>query len=257
MKAYRTLGISVLILMGVFLLRPADPAFSQQRPGIRPFISAPEGCSYSEPIDTENVYSFTKSQIQALSFGRAGDRASLRALAGGDALIQQLARTIADLRQAQIEDTCAGLVLSPYTNSKIESIATSAKYLSFAYDELGKMTNDMLGVTMQASMQKSGGASRSQLSELRGRRQEILQNMTDALTVSLSLLVDQNHKDPEGKPDRLILTHAQRISLLDYLQLQFPTLSDEKSTAASDDFLKQAALVQSYLKLGAVTAIPK
>ena len=258
MKAGGTLAISVLMSACILTVTPANEAFSQVRPGIHTFVTPPEGCSYSEQVETENVYSFTRAQIQALSFARAGERASLRALAGGDALVDQLAKTIADLRQAQIEVTCAGFILSPYAGSKNESIATAAKYLSFAYEELGKMSNEMLGITMQASMQrKVGGSTRVQLSDLRDRRQEIMRNMTDALNVSLSLLVDRSHTDSEGKPDRLILTREQRISLRDYLHSQFPTLSDEKPAEPSDDFIKQAALIRSYLNLGTVTAIPK
>lgn len=226
-------------------------AQAQTRPGIRPFVKTPEGCSYSEPVETENLYTFTRTQIQALAFAQAGEGGGLRALAGGEALFEQMAKTMTDLRQAQIDDTCAGFILSPYADSKNKSIATTAKYLAFAYGELGKMTNEMMGIAMRASMQrKSGGAStRSQLSDLRGRRQEILKNMADALNLSLSLLVDQSHTDAEGKPDRLILTHTQKISLLDYLHSRFPTLSYEKATGYSD-FITQAALIESFLNLG-------
>ncbi len=247
-----------LALLSIVLLMSAGEAFSQQRPGGRMFVTPPEGCSVSDPVETENLYSFTMAQIQALSFAHVGERVSLRALAGVDGLIEQMPKTMADLRQAQIDDTCAGFILSPYTNSKNETVATAAKYLAFAYDELGKMTNEMLGITMQASVHgKSAGVStRSQLSELKGKRQEILQNMTDALNLSLSLLVDRSHTDPEGKSDRLILTHAQKISLMDYLRSEFPTLSYEKAIGHSD-FVKQAALIESYLNLETVPITSK
>ncbi|HYK90201.1 MAG TPA: hypothetical protein VE398_15605 [Acidobacteriota bacterium] len=247
MEAGRTLGIRAPLLIAFVIAISAGTVCAQQRPGIRPFVTPPEGCSYSGSPETENLYSFTMAQIQALSFARAGERASLSALAGGDVLTGQIAKTIADLRQAQIQDTCAGFILSPYSNSKNENVATAAKYLAYAYDQLGKMTNEMLGIAMQASMQSRSWAPTAQLSELKQKRQGIIQNMTDALNLSLSLLLDQNHTDPEGKPDLLILTRDQRTSLMDFLRLKFPTLSDEKGSGHSDDFIKQAAVIQSFL----------
>jgi hypothetical protein len=251
MRANRNISRTLFVQVILALAMSAGMAHAQTRPGIRPFVKTPEGCSYSEPIETENLYTFTRTQIQALAFAQAGESASLRALAGGASLYEQMAKTMTDLRKAQIDDTCAGFLLSPYAGSKNQSIATTAKYLAFAYGELGKMTNEMLGITIRASMlRNTGGAfSRSQLSDLKRRRQEILKNMTDALNLSLSLLVDQSHKDAQGKPDRLILTHTEKISLLDYLHSQFPTLSYEKAVGYSD-FATQAALIESFLNLG-------
>ncbi len=255
----RACGLSAmpsLVLMGVVLAVSAGEAFPQQRPGIRMFVTPPEGCSVADPVETENLYTLTMAEIRALSFAQSGERASSQALAGGDAVIGQMPKTMGDLRQARIKDTCAGFILSPYESSKNETIATASKYLAFAYDELGKMTNEMLGITMQASMRRKGGTTaRAQLSDLRNRRQEIVRNMTDALNVSLSLLVDRSHTDAEGKADRLILTHAQKMSLIDYLHSQFPSLSYEKAIGGSD-FIKQAALIESFLNLGTVPLTP-
>ncbi len=260
MRASANLIMPGLALLSIAVVMSAGEAFSQQRPGIRPFVTPLEGCSVSDPVETENLYSFTMAQIQALSFARAGERATHGALAGGNSLIEQMPKTMADLRQAQIEDTCAGFVLTPYAGSKNENIATAAKYLAFAYDELGKMTNEMLGITMQSSLRGSV-STRPQLLKLKDKRQEIIQNMNEALNLSLSLLIDQKHTDAQGRPDRLILTHEQKISLTDYLHSRFPTLSDETSIGHSDDFIKQAALIQSFLSgnytLGTVTATPK
>ncbi len=249
MKAGRISKIPVLVLMSILPYIPARIVCAQQRPGIHPFVKTPEGCSYSEPIETNSLYSLTKTEIQALSLARAGAHASFRALAAGrEAAIKEMPKTMTVLRQERIGLTCAGFVLSPFTNSKNETAATVAKYLVFAYEELGKMTDEMLGITLRESLSTHDPAAiRLQLSDLERRRHETLQNMTDALNLSLSLLLAQDHADPGGEQDRLILTHGQKMSLVDYLHNQFPSLSDRKSAEQSDDFIKQAAVIDSFL----------
>ena len=245
---WRIVTVSASFLVGYALVAPGRIALAQQRPGIRAIVTPPEGCSVSELAQPEDLYSFIMAEIQALSFARAGERASRWALAGGNDPVDQMAKTMTDLRQAQIEDTCAGFVLSPYTGSKNQNVATASRYLAFAYEELGKMTNDMLGITMQSSIHRNAGNStRYQLSELKKKRDEIIRNMNDAVNVSLSLLLDPSHRDQDGKPDLLILTRAQRIALMDYLHSQFPSLADKKIVEPSDDFTKQAALIQSFM----------
>ncbi len=263
-KAGRISRIPVLVLMSILPAIPARVACAQQRPGIHPFVKTPEACSYSGPIETENLYSLIRTEIQAVSLARAGARASFRALAAGrEAAIKEMSKTMTDLRQERIGLTCAGFVLSPFTSSKNETAATAAKYLVFAYEELGKMTDEMLGITLRESLSTHDPAAiRLQLSDLERRRHETLQNMTDALNLSLSLLLAQDNADPGGeREDGLILTHAQKMSLEDYLHSQFPSLSERKSVDQSDDFIKQATVIESFLasahNSGMVTTTPK
>ena len=110
------------------------------------------------------------------------------------------------------------------------------------------MSNEMLGIVLQGAAWK--GARNSipdQLAQWKGKRQKILDLMNEALNVSLSMLVDQGGGDAEGKTDHLILSHAQRVDLLDYLHSQFPALTHEGFEEASSGFTKQAALIQSLL----------
>ncbi len=111
------------------------------------------------------------------------------------------------------------------------------------------MTDEMLGITLQSSLSKNNRASAMvRLSDWKARRQEILRNMTDALNVSLSLLLDQSHADANGKPDRLVIAREQKVSLLNYLRSEFPSLWDENRVSDSDDdFTRQAALIRSFL----------
>ena len=71
--------------------------------------------------------------------------------------------------------------------------------------------------------------------------------MTEALDHSLSRLIDPRRMDLEGKPDHLVLARAQRDELLEILRSQFPSLKDEQPSKRSGDFVRQAALIQSFL----------
>ncbi len=243
MNLYRFPSAAILVLACFMLVFTAGRSYSQERPGVRPFVKPPEGCSVSDAVDADNLFSFTLAEVQALSLAREGERASLQIPSDGEARTRELAKTMDRLRQERIGYSCAGFVVSSFTGSKIVSAATAAQYLVFAYGELGKMTNETLGITMQSAMRNSRAAStRAQTRELNDKKQEILRNMTDALNVSLSLLVDRNHE--------LLLTRPQRLSILDYLHTHFPALADGKG-GEQDDFTKQAALVQSFLSTDA------
>ncbi len=248
MKALRVWQVFVLLLAACVLITPAAQAVAQTRPGINAQITAPEGCSISDPVDTENMFTFTMAQIHALSFAREGERASLQTRPAGGGSQSSLVPNFVGLRQERIDTTCAGFLLTPYTNSKIESMATVAKYLVFAYQELSKMSDEMLGINLRSAYPSSTGPSeRIELAKWSGKRQEILNNMTDALNVSLSLLI---RPGGEGQPGILILTPEERRSLLDYLDSQFPATAGQGATGRAGDFAKQAALIRSFLRNG-------
>ena len=238
------IGVSVVVYV---LLAPARQAVAQERPGIRAQVTAPEGCSISAPVNTEDMFYFIRTQIQALSFARAGERASFHTSpAGAGTPISQVPNFVG-LRQERIDNTCAGFLLSPYTDSKSEGVATAAKYLVFAYDKLAKMSDEMLGINMREGLSNSAGSARVQLSDWSARRQEILKNMIDAVNLSLSLLI---RNDAEGKPSELILGPEERHSLLGYLNSQFPVVDRTEAIGYSGDFTKQAALIRSFLSGG-------
>jgi hypothetical protein len=82
------------------------------------------------------------------------------------------------------------------------------------------------------------------------KRQGIFQGMTDAINLSLSLLIDGDHPNAEGKPDHLILDKEEIIDLLDYLHTRFPALEDSRRVERPGEFAKQAALIQAFLAGG-------
>ncbi len=245
MKPFHVVTILRLLFLNFVLVAPAGLVLAQQRPGIHALVTPPEGCTITESVDKEDLYAFTRAEIQALSFARAGERVNLALAAGGGDPVNKMAN-ITDLRQERIDNTCAGFILSPYTGSKIESVATVAKYLVFAYQELSKMSDEMLGITLRQALPGTDGAP-AQLSDWRDRRQSILRNMTDALNLSLSLLIDHSHTNPQGELNHMILTRAQKSSLLEYLNSRFPTLGGQESASHSGDFAAQATMIQAFL----------
>jgi hypothetical protein len=239
-------------LVSIALMVQASAAPAQQRPGIRTFVNPPEGCFISDPVEPENIYSFLRVQIQALSLAQLGERAnSVMLETKGGAPVDQMAKAIAGLREERIHNDCASFVVSYYTGSENETIATTAKFLVYAYDELGKMSDQMLGISLQKSLRRVNGPSpQLQLSRLMDTRRETFKGMTDAVNLSLALLVDEGRTNTEGKPDHLILRKAQIAELLDYLYARFPSLKDNNGVARSGDFLKQAALIHAFLSGG-------
>jgi hypothetical protein len=243
--------LSILLILPLLacLLSPQEKASAQARPGIRMFVTAPEGCSIAEAVDTEDLYSFIKYQIKSLWFAREGEKADREVLAAAyGPPMDRIGRAAISLRGEQIDHTCASFLVSAYTGSKNERAAAAAKVLTEGYDELGKMTNQMLKLNMLETMQRKGGGSTYiEYSRMRKRRQEIIENMKEALNVSLTLLIDPRRMDLDGKPDHLILSWAQINDLQEFLRAQFPSLKDEQTSKGSDEFVKQAALIQSFL----------
>lgn len=249
MRICRTCTKPVLI-SGLVLLTQAGAALAQQRPGIRLSVNPPEDCYISEPVEAESIYSFLRVEIQALALAQRGEWSNSEMLeTEGGALIGQGAKTMAGLREERIDNTCSSFVVSQYADSKNQAVAATAKYLASAYDELGKMSDQMLGITLQKSLRRVNGLSpQRQFAMLMDRRKEILGKMTDALNLSLMLLVDESRTDEQGRLDHLVLRKAQIKELLDYMYARFPSLhEDNKKDARSGSFIKQAALIQAFL----------
>jgi len=245
----RMQSISILGSLSVIFVFSAGRAFSQTRPGINAFVKAPEGCSYSDPLDTNDLYGFMKTQIQALSLARAGESGALHIQTTGKSSNPSADR-FAGLKEERIGDTCAGFILSPFIKSENKTVASVARRLAADYGELGKMTDERLGIAMQQSLQTHYGKPvQARLSDLKKKREDIMRDMNDVLPASLSLLIDHNQTDIEGKPGRMILTHDQRISLRDFLQSQFPSLliDDKIGTKPTDEFTKQASVIRTFL----------
>ncbi len=227
-------------------------SYAQTRPGIRAFVTPPEGCYLSDPVEPEDVYSFLRVEILALSLAERGAVANTKMLkTTGGAPFEEVDKTIAGLREERIANTCASFVVSDYKDSQDQTISTVAKYLAYAYDQFGDMSNQMLGINLQKAMRRVNGPSpQRQLSTLIEKRQEILRDMTDALNLTLWSLIDDGRKNAEGKPDHLILNHAQINDLLDYLYTRFPNLKDNQGAVPSGDFAKQAASIRAFLASG-------
>jgi hypothetical protein len=251
MKIYRIRFMTVLLACFAVLLQAASVA-AQQRPGIRPFVDPPEGCYLNDPAEPENIDSFLRIQIQALSLAHRGELANLSMLrTKGGAPMEDMAKTIAGLREERIENACASFLVAYFAESQNPTMETVANFLVSAYDQLGKMSDQMLGINLQKSLHKVAGPSpQKQLSDLLEQRREILEDMTNALTLSLELLIDKARGNAEGQPDHLILKKAQVLDLLDYLYSRFPALKDTEHKDIAGDFIQQAASIQAFLTSG-------
>ena len=247
MRVYRFPLLFFPVLAAV-LPATSELGYAQQRPGVRTFVNPPESCYISDPPDTESAYSFMKTQIQALSFAGAGEKANRTALmAEGGVPLEQMGEVLTGLRQERTDNMCAGFVVAAYKQSNNANIAAAAELLSSDYDELGRMADQMLKLALEEPVQrKMGHSTDGAFAELKRKRQETLGRMTEVLNISLLLLVDGSHSDASGKLDRLILSEAERDALLKYLHSRFPALKSPKG-ALSGDFVKQAALINSFL----------
>ncbi len=243
-----------VLLASLVLAIQVGTGRAQTRPGIRPFVQPPEGCYVSDPVHPEDIYSFLSVQILALSLAHRGEQANSRMLeTTGGAPFEEIDKTIAGLREELTENICASFVVSSFIGSKDKNIDTIAKVLASAYDDFGKMSNEMLGINLQKTLQDADGPQR-RLSMLLAKRQETLRDMREALNLTLGLLVDDGRTNAEGKPDHLILSRAQIRGALDYLYARFPALKDSQGAMASGDFAKQAALIKVFLSSGYLPA---
>jgi|WetSurMetagenome_2_1015567.scaffolds.fasta_scaffold70191_3 hypothetical protein len=245
---------TVVPFLGFLLVVQVGFLSAQQRPGVRMFVNTPEGCQVAEPVAPENISEFLEAQIQALSLAERGEQANKRVLASkGVGPIED--KTITGLRAEKIDNTCASFIISYYKESQNQTIARVAKLLVGAYDGFGDMSNEMLGISLQKSLQRfSGPSPQRQFARLMNRREETLRKMTEALNLSLSLFVDDGRLNAEGKPDHLRITKQEVKDLLAFLYSRFPVLQDKKEGANSGEFTKQAELIQKFLTGGYTSA---
>ncbi len=242
MSLSRILKTSALLVVIYVLSTPARQAAGQQRPGIRAQVSAPEFCSIADPVNTEDLFNFMATQIQALSFARKGEHAELHSSQAGMSTPNSQVPNFVGLREERIDNTCASFILSPYTGSKIQGVATAAKALTSAYQELAKLPDEMMGVTLREAYPiGSGATTRAALSN---RRQEILGKISEASSSFVSLLTQT---DADGKPGSL-LSREEKHSLLAFLDTRFPVRGGVGYSA--DFFSQQAALLRSFLSGG-------
>jgi hypothetical protein len=238
-----TLGVSLILAI------QADMVCAQQRPGVRPNVNPPENCYVDAPVETENSFSFLGAQIQALSLAHDGEWANKKMLdTKGGAPPGEVDQTIMGLRKERIDNMCAAFVVSYYVNSRTPSIASTAKLFKDSFDELGKMSDQMLGINLQWFARKPIGLPpQRQLSILMTRRQEILHKMGDSLNQSLQLFIDESRISEEGKPDHLVLNKDEINELLHCLDTFFPALKNIDKLERPGEFLKQAASIQTFL----------
>jgi hypothetical protein len=229
------------------ILAIQSTAIAQQRAGVRPNANAPEGCYIVGPLESESVYSFVMAQIQALSLAHRGESANLKMLESqGDIPFDD--KTITNLREDRLDNFCASFIISQYIDSKQPAIAAIAKSLASEYDEFGEMSNQMLGVNLKMFLRTTNSLSpRRQFSLLMENRRKVLQRMTGDITLSLSLLIDEDRTDADGKPHHLILKKAGLMDLLYFLHTRFPALKDSQGTVHSGDFFKQAVSIEAFL----------
>ena len=248
MEANRISTTSVLLLTCLILVIGSGQASAQRRPNVQPFVNIPEGCYFTEQPDLDSLYTFTKTQIQALSMARRGEVANLDVLASKEDLpLNEMSEMITGMREERIQNTCAAFIMSAFGDSKNETAAMAAKVLALSYQQLMDLTDQMLGIVLQGTRDRTGASTRAVFLQWKLKRQETMNNMTQALNISLSLLVDESRKNADGKPDHLILTRTQRDGLLNYLTSKFPSLEKEKKIKHSGDFMEQVLLIQSFL----------
>ncbi len=238
----------VFIWAVCFLSIASREASAQHRvtPGV---ATPPDGCLVHGFAKREDLFSFTRDEIQSLSIAYTGAQAnSLVLTSNGQPPAQEIAKSMAGLREELKGNACAAFVISDYSTSTNETTSNVAKFLVFAYTQLGQLSNEMLQIVMRGSL--SGRGRNSQWEELvrwNKKRQEILGQISDALNVSMSSLIDESRTNPDGKHDHLLFSLQQRDALLKYLYTHFPSLADEKKVEHSEPFVDQASLIKSFL----------
>jgi hypothetical protein len=242
----------MMFLMSLVLAIHVGTAYAQQRQGVRPIVNAPEGCYVVEPVDPDNLYFFMRAQIQALSLARKGERANSKMLeTKGGAPAVEADQAIIGLREERIRNTCSSFIVSYYVSSNNPAIAESARLLTRGYDDLGKMSDQMLGINLQKFIKKAIGSSpQRQLSTLMDKRQETINTMAAALIYTLKMFIDESRTNAEGKPDHLLFDKDAVAALLEYLRDRFPELKNNKGVKPASEFLKEAALIELFLTSG-------
>jgi hypothetical protein len=254
--SYQQNYLGTMLLASFILAIQTGAANAQERQGVRPNVNTPEDCYVIEAVEPENIYSFLRAQIQALSLAQKGEWANIKMLeTEGGAPALEVDQTITGLREERIRNACAAFVVADYVNSENPNIAANARILADGYDELGKMSNQMLGINLQKFLRRNIGPSpQRQFSALIEKRRMIIKNMTEALNMSLKSLIDESRTNEEGKPGHLILDRDQVENLLDYLDVRFPRLKDSQGARPSGNFIKQAVSIQAFLTSGSSAA---
>ena len=248
MTANRKLLTAIWFGASILAISGPGAGFAQERPGIHSFVNIPEACYLTEPVQPESVYSFTKVQIQALWLARKGEESIRDILSSGQDLPDdEPARLITGLRTERIQTTCASFVISAFAKSGDKNIAAAAQSIALGYQQLTRMTDEMLPSVIYAGVESMHDPVQAKFSDWVKRHQETVAGLTESLYLSLSFLVDPTRVDSGGKLDHLILTAAERKSLLDDLNSKFPSLQKDKAKPRPGGILGQASLIYTLL----------
>ena len=142
---------------------------------------------------------------------------------------------------------CAEQVLTPYRGSADkEIIATAAEFMTVVYRQHQKL-NDSLLELLRTLGSGTPGQLADTISTLEVERGKLWNDLIKGATLCGLGLLDKSRTGVDGNINAIVLTRAERASLLDRIGKTFPAVSDALSRPETPTPTKIAALYRTVL----------
>jgi hypothetical protein len=117
---------------------------------------------------------------------------------------------------------CAKKTVRPFLAKEAgEDTNTTAEFFIITYDQHIDINDRLLDVLKKLDSTKQSDLM-DQISTLQVERGQRWSDLVQPTTLALMLLIDQKHTDAKGNVDRLVVTKAQKESLLGWANEHFP-----------------------------------
>jgi hypothetical protein len=138
---------------------------------------------------------------------------------------------------------CAKRPLKLFTKQTDETVQTASKFMTVVFDAHITI-NERLIKILKTLGNTNQGELMDQFSTLEVERTQRWADLVNGVSVVLMQLVDMNRTDEAGKTTRLIITKAQKQTLIDWIDEHFP---EYRNGTAKDQWSEPAKTAQMYI----------
>jgi len=143
---------------------------------------------------------------------------------------------------------CARKSVKPFSvKAAGENISTAAKFFAITYDEHIRLNQRLIDVLKKLDSTKQFELT-DQISTLQVERGQRWADLIRPTGLALTLLIDLKHADENGKANRLIITKAQRQTLLDWANDHFQEFKNGTPKDQWSDPAKTANLYFTFFE---------
>jgi hypothetical protein len=204
-----------------------------------------------DSVPTLTPYGLAKAMLSSLWYARnAGDRGTQikQAASENDSEIAYRTALMRIVKMGTNDFICAKRAINPFSmKANDENTRTVAHFMMMTYDQHISINQRMLQIVKTLNYNDMTGFM-DQISTLQVERDQRWADLVKPTGLSLMLLVDQKRIDKNGKSKWLIITKAQKETLLKWATENFPEFNNGTPQEKWSDPAKTAQMYFMFLE---------